>query len=250
MATGTAIASDGEMFLYVGRSPTALTLNLIYPEDLPYPYIGHVFYELPSNVERNARELAEGQPINWRFRNFLFNGSTRDTVLVFYEPEKGNCLWVVDPSDQDNPDLSAMAADGVEISNLENLKRQPDPENGPPVDIFGPEPEHSWCYFFQKADLARQFGNWQEAADLGDQAQELGYSPNNPQEWIPFIEGYARVGRWEAAFEKSLQLRRINFRANPRVCRLWERLTSEEPIPERYQEDYQALLNRLECTFQ
>jgi hypothetical protein len=244
---GASIAADGEMFLYVGRYSTALTLNIIYPEDLPYPQIGHYFYELPARIGSNVKEMVAGQPINWKFRNFIFDGSTHDTVLVYYEPEQGNCLWVVDPSDKDNPDLSALAVDGAEISNLDVIQRQPDPKNGPPSDIFGPEPEHTWCYFFEKADLARQFGDWQEVADLGDQAQESGFSPNNPQEWIPFIEGYARVGRWQEAMDETLHVHRVNFRVDARLCRLWGRVTNDVQIPAKYQNDYQAMMNRIEC---
>lgn len=34
---GAVVAADGEIFLYVGRNATSLTLNLLYPENLPYP---------------------------------------------------------------------------------------------------------------------------------------------------------------------------------------------------------------------
>jgi hypothetical protein len=247
LKSGAAIAADGELFLYVGRYSTALALNLLYPEDLPYPHIGHYFYELPERIAQRAAELATGEPIEWKFRNFLFNGSTKDTVLIYYEPEQGNCLWVLDPNDVDNPDLPALTSQGLPVSNLSVILPDSVPENGPPTRIFGAEPEHNWCYFFQKADLARQFGNWQAIVELGDLAQDLGHSPNNPQEWIPFIEGYARAGRWEEAFEKTLQVRRINFRVSQRLCRLWDRVEENIPVPENYLEKYQSMQARLEC---
>ena len=46
----------------------------------------------------------------------------------------------------------------------------------PPPMLFGPEPPHTWCYYFQKADLARQRGDWDEVARLGDEARELGFA--------------------------------------------------------------------------
>jgi hypothetical protein len=248
LKSGASIAADGEMFPYVGRYSTALALNLLYPENLPYPQIGHYFYELPDKIGQQADALKAGESIDWQFRNFHFSGSTHDTVLVYYAPEQGNCLWVIDPTDKDNPDLSELAAGGVEISNLESIQREPVPGNGPPEKIFGPEPKHTWCYFYEKGDLARQFADWQEVAKSGDQAQAAGLGPNNPQEWLPFIEGYAHVGRWEEAIEKSVHVRQVNFRVAPRLCRLWSRVVAEQPVPQEVNPDYQAMLKRLECS--
>jgi hypothetical protein len=248
LKSGASIAADGELFLYVGRYSTALALNLLYPEDLPYPNIGHYFYELPERIERRAEALAAGEPIDWKFRNFLFKGSTRDIVLVYYEPELGNCLWVLEPGDVDNPELPLLTAQGLPVSNLNVILPDPEPQNGVPAQIFGAEPEHNWCYFFQKADLARQFGNWQDVVDFGSQAESLGHTPNNQQEWIPFIEGYARTGRWDEAIEKTLHVRRVNFRVSGRLCRLWERVTNDMPVPEDYNDQFNAMLARLECS--
>ena len=44
-----------------------------------------------------------------------------------------------------------------------------DPPAQPPY-LLGPEPEHDWCYYFEKAELARQQADWQQVAMLGDQA--------------------------------------------------------------------------------
>jgi hypothetical protein len=84
-------------------------------------------------------------------------------------------------------------------------------------------------------------------AQLGDEAQKLGYSPNNPQEWIPFIEGYAYTGRWDEAFRLTQQVHRINFRIDPRVCHVWERILEAGAPPEEYADGYQKMQARLEC---
>jgi hypothetical protein len=61
----------------------------------------------------------------------------------------------------------------------------------PPTVVFGPEPVHGWCYYYQKADLARQRGEWGEVQKIGDQAFALGFEPSDPIEWIPFLQVYA-----------------------------------------------------------
>ncbi len=56
----------------------------------------------------------------------------------------------------------------------------------PPKHIFGSEPPHNWCYFFQKASLARQFKDWDALSQLKKEVTEKGLSPKDPNEWLPF----------------------------------------------------------------
>jgi len=64
----------------------------------------------------------------------------------------------------------------------------------PPPLIFGNEPPHNWCFYYQKASLARQQMDWQKVAQLGDKAQRLGLHPNDQIEWMPFLQAYAILG--------------------------------------------------------
>ena len=70
-----------------------------------------------------------------------------------------------------------------------------------PAQYFGSEPRRTWCYYYEKADLARQMGDWQQVAVLGDVAIEAGFAPKDDSEWLPFVEGYAAVGRCDDARE-------------------------------------------------
>ena len=36
-----------------------------------------------------------------------------------------------------------------------------------PAHIFGAEPPHDWCYYYQKASLARQLGDWAQVVGDG-----------------------------------------------------------------------------------
>jgi hypothetical protein len=244
---GTLIGSDGEFFPYVGRYATSLALNLLYPASLPYPQVAHWFYESTPELIRHPEEMVQGKPLEYIFRNFRFTGSTVDTVVVYYAPESGKCLWVLSPQDGDNPELPSLSIGLLPLSNLDLIEPERQAAELPPTDIFGPEPPHDWCYYFQKADLARQLGDWPRVVRLGDEAQKLGYSPNNPQEWIPFIEGYARTGRWQEAIQRTEQVHRINFRLDPRLCNLWDHLLDSGPPPAQYADEFQKMQSRLEC---
>jgi hypothetical protein len=69
----------------------------------------------------------------------------------------------------------------------------------PPASIFGAEPARGWCYYYQKASLARQAGNWEEIGRLYDEVRELNLETDDKAEVIPFFEGLVNLGRYEDA---------------------------------------------------
>ena len=96
--------------------------------------------------------------------------------------------------------------------------------------IYAPEPAHNWCYHYEQADLARQLGDWEQVAALGNQAFKLDDYPNDPLERFVFIEGYAHVGEWERALEYS----QVSYNVSKNyvgslLCRLWDRISREVP---------------------
>ncbi|NWG34637.1 MAG: hypothetical protein HXY42_09360 [Chloroflexi bacterium] len=64
----------------------------------------------------------------------------------------------------------------------------------PPHFLFGPEPSHGWCYYYQKATFARQRGDWEEVLIIGEQAFDQGLEPQDLIEWMPFLQAYAVSG--------------------------------------------------------
>jgi len=90
--------------------------------------------------------------------------------------------------------------------------------------VFGREPAHGWCYYFEKASLLAQQGAWQAAADLGDEAFALGDYPNDPMERFVFIEAYARSGNMDRARELSDETLKITPLVKAPLDKLWERI--------------------------
>ncbi|HEU0297647.1 MAG TPA: hypothetical protein VFR47_33200 [Anaerolineales bacterium] len=112
-------------------------------------------------------------------------------LLIFSQPSEASCVHAIDPrwrelSFFDQPFLHAS----VKNSKIENIVLAGDVPTLP-VYAFGSEPPHEWCYYYQKADLARQQGDWPQVAQLGDEAQKLGLHPDDPVEWMPFVQAYA-----------------------------------------------------------
>ena len=69
----------------------------------------------------------------------------------------------------------------------------------PPSSIFGREPAHDWCYYYQKASLARQNGDWMEISNLYDEVRKLNLETDDKSEMIPFFEGLVNSGRFDDA---------------------------------------------------
>lgn len=65
----------------------------------------------------------------------------------------------------------------------------------PPESIFGKEPEHGWCYFYQKASLARQAGDWQGIVNQYEAAVAQDLRPADGVEYFVVLEGLVNTGR-------------------------------------------------------
>jgi hypothetical protein len=90
----------------------------------------------------------------------------------------------------------------------------------PPREIFGGEPTHDWCWFYQKASLARQQGDWERVVELGDQASASNLAPRDPIEWMPFLQGYVNLGRVDDAQRVAQAIRRDPLLAEAMCGRL------------------------------
>jgi hypothetical protein len=113
----------------------------------------------------------------------------------------------------------------------------------PPASIFGTEPEHGWCYYYQKAALARQVGDWEELARLYDQVLALELETNDKSEVIPFFEALVNLGRYDDA--RSLYNRQIKGNAGMRfpLCTF---LSGKNPgYPPEFRYDYQTIYDML-----
>lgn len=112
-------------------------------------------------------------------------------LLILSQPSESACVHAIDPrwselSLFDQPFLHA----GAKNSRIENILPAGEAPT-PPVQAFGSELPHTWCYYYQKADLARQRDDWPRVAELGNEAQKLGLHPNDQIEWMPFLQAYA-----------------------------------------------------------
>lgn len=244
----TAVLVERELFPNQGLFSISAALNLLYPQQDPRGE--HLAYWMYTLLPRFANNIPQPLEVgfNTRFRTLSFEGATPRSLVIYSDPSRSNCLWVLTPRDRLNPDLSELVRSFVPVSNLDRIQSSSPSTGYPPETMFGPEPAREWCYLFEKAELAGQYGDWDHAAVLGDEAIELGYTPhrsssNSPREWLPFIEAYARAGQIDQARQLTRGILDGSDRYRPMVCSLWEEIGAGSSAGER-----DVILEEIDCS--
>jgi hypothetical protein len=115
-------------------------------------------------------------------------------ILVLTQSTASSCVHVFDGkyselSVADDSDMMLLASYSVVESIMPN-----DAPHTPPQSIFGAEPDKTaWCFYYQKASLARQQGDWDAVAQLGKEVAKLKLHPNDQIEWMPFLQAAAML---------------------------------------------------------
>ena len=200
-------------------------INWIYGKEEASGSMPYLVADLKLRLGKSFVSLDEDVPIRKPYRATSFEGSTSQVIVMAFDPPK--CLRMLDVVLHDSlPGIPNPLPSAIPLSKIELILGEPLKAVEPPTNVLGPEPPHRWCYYFQKADLARQLGDWEEIASLGDVAFSLSDRPNDASERLPFIEGYAHVGRWEEATRLSLEIVEEQPPMWITVCRTWMRLES------------------------
>jgi hypothetical protein len=247
----TAILSEGEIFPYV--RPT-YSINLLYMEPREKDQLSYGFFIIGRDVTLDIMLDPEGRQINTEYRGFSqpFTSHSQESLVIHYNPPDTGCLWVMKPDDQRTPYFLPENVRGtLHLSDLSRIQPDPITDGYPPTDIFGQEPAHGWCYFFEKADLSRQSRNWDAIVSLGDEAAEKGYTPKNidsPHEWLPFIEGYAYSGEWETAVDLTLASLERDVRYRPTLCLLWEDINTLGEQGAANEKAYEQVITTMQCS--
>lgn len=112
--------------------------------------------------------------------------------LLVITKSADSCLHVIDGA---HPEFSQGDRDYLQevglLSKLDRIEVDSTYVPSPRVDLFGPEPEKGWCYYYELAQLDRQKGDWEKASELGQLAIQANLSPHDPMEWLVFAQAFA-----------------------------------------------------------
>jgi hypothetical protein len=118
-------------------------------------------------------------------------------ILILSQPSLSSCVHIIDGA---QPEYSSHESEPIRtigpFSEVDHVLAD-ETSHIPAQIVFGPEPDHGWCYYYQKADLARQRGDWRMVLQLAEDANTKNLKPNDLIEWMPFLQAYALNGRAE-----------------------------------------------------
>jgi hypothetical protein len=204
--------------------------NLIYFPEPTYQIPVHYNMSAVTLNETNLQEILLGK----LFRQTTYRSHTVDfnfeNVLVISQPTLFSCVHVIDgrrplisPYDPVNVKFAAPH------SNVENVVTDAEP-SVPQSFAFGEEPQRKWCFYYQKAELALQLEDLDEVVAIGEEAIRLGFHPEDPSEWLPFVRAYAVTGNVERMQQTASKVTGDRF-LRQQACDMLNGL--EEPlIPE------------------
>jgi hypothetical protein len=237
-----------------GDLSMSAALNWVYDQQPPFA-LDYLLFDFPERLKSgDIPALEPSLPIQRGFRTAQFNGSTSQ-MLAVYDAYPA-CLRVLDPAlDSALPKPKGMSKEikaAAGLSNLDLIEPSAEPPAVLPPGVFKFHPtENSWCYLYEKADLARQVGDWQAIVQLGDEAEQRKYTPNNSWELLPFIEGYARMDQLEDARRWTEQARLLakdeETQIGQALCITWQRLGQDAPENQPLAQTAQQVQTELGC---
>jgi hypothetical protein len=205
-------------------------LNWMYasepdPPDLPYAML-YTEKRLGGDA---LPELRPGFSIRLPFRNIEFVGSTSQVIAV-HVPADG-CLRVFDPAFDDAITYSVLPESITAAIPLSDPSRilTSFPTRNLPDPPFAGEPNHGWCYFYEKAELLRQLRDWAGIIAVRADAAREGSWATDPFELLPFIEAEARSGDVDWAVEATLNAFENEHKLQRGLCALWSRARTGQP---------------------
>jgi len=207
----------------------AYAVNIMYAPPSGQEQTPVWWFDGPSSVINKAKGQYTSREINEQFRSLSFKSDMTRAIPVMYREGRG-CLQVTDPIYEGEPILYDVEMQLFSVVNPGLIKAKEDKPM--PTDVFGAEPPHEWCYYYQKADLARSFGQWDEVIHLWKEARQNNFQARYGPEYLPFIEAFAKKGDWKTVGEIILRSYTITDDMGPLLCGTWERIaqnTTDSP---------------------
>lgn len=225
----TAIITQQMPLDYETDLSMTAAINWMYAAKIEPPVLPYALIYSEKRLGGEALpSLKPDTPIKLPYRTVTFNGNTSQ-VIAIYAPPNG-CLRVLDPAFDDALTYAKFPESLIEPIPLSDPTRilvnaSTQALADPP---FIKEPPHTWCFYYEKAELARQTGDWNRIITLGVEAGQKGFASSNAFEELPFIEAYARTGNWDKVEVLARQALRDDPKIQRGLCLLFKRVGAGE----------------------
>jgi hypothetical protein len=201
-----------------GDYPTALAINTLYggqpASDGQLPY-----WFFPSLADLDA-----SAPLSSQHLNLHFGGELKNSLVFLYQPQNGSCLRLLRPEDGQYRRLPEPAKTFAPSASLDGVALDAQTDFRLLNTLLGPENTNTWCYFYEKADLAAQHQDWSAIPPLWKSASHSGLRPADGREYLPFVEAAIRLQDWETALALTRAAKQLTPNMADLYCPLWANL--------------------------
>ncbi|MCI0554927.1 MAG: hypothetical protein L0287_28595 [Anaerolineae bacterium] len=245
MEPGTVLLTDQMPIDYETDLSFTAPINWMYAPDYTRSDLPYALLYVEKRLGGSLPSLETNTSIDLSFRTVSFKGSTSQTIVI-YMPRNG-CLRVLNPEWGDEITYSHQShflVNSIPLSNPSYISMNADEIAKLP---FLSEPNHTWCYYYAKAELARQKGDWFQVNDLISEAISLGYQPEDPFEWLTYIEAKAMIGDIEAAEKLSADTFTQDKGIRDGLCQVWKRIQLQVNVGSEAETRVNQLLSDYRC---
>lgn len=220
-------------------------VNWLYASKITSPKLPYALLNTEKRIGgETLPSLAPNIDITVDYRTVDFHGTTSQAIVI-YMPVNG-CLRVLDPSRGDAEiyaRLPETLTDAIPLSDPSLIIADPEIPASPA--FLTNEPEHTWCYYFTKAELAYQTTDYIKVIALEAEAVSLNHSPEDLNEWLIFIEAHALTGDLRSAQKLSVQILQDDPKMRRGVCTVWKQVQAKSQ--EGSGENIAEILSALKC---
>lgn len=212
----TILLTDDNPLSYESDNSLTGLVNLALEPDLE----GN---ELPLSVMHfssrfgTLADLEASDNIYFDFRGSTF-WSTSDQIVVYHYSPPG-CLRILDP--EEHFLLNNLPENYNDLMFVSDPKGRISAAGTAPTflfdEVFKQPVEENWCYYFQKAELARQTEDWETIAAIGDKILKT-MKAGEASEYFVYIEAYIHLDRWYDAMELMQRVHSEGKYLDPSLC--------------------------------
>lgn len=197
----TILLSDNNPLAYESDNSMTGMINLAFDPGDEYheerlPYSVMLFTPRFGDIETYEKEDTVYQD----FRGLLFEADNKNVVVYHYSPP--SCLRIIDPEQHSLLNIFPNNYKYfISLSDPKNRITSNELHNNSILDnVFHQRTNENWCYYFQKADLARQTEDWTQITEIGDKVLPIMIAADK-SEYLVFAEAYMKTDRWNTAGE-------------------------------------------------
>ena len=205
------------------------------PENKGLQY-DYKYFEMHLREDTYYAEPGKNVEVDHIYRSHTFSSSTEKTLDLYYK--KNGCLQVIDASNRNYPDLPESLKRIAFVSDKKLIQPSPEKQAVPPAAI-GPEPEHSYCYYFQKTALAQQNRENDKAYELAAEALRSGLHPVFAPDLAPLVLAFLEAGDIQSA-EMMITSTPIGSGDVTYLCDYWQNGLSGKNTTSELQDFYES----------